>query len=185
MAKTRKKYADPLAAYFGHIREPDDVVLGAPGPAELGVLLVPDHRQVRADERQDDARYQQDMDDVEALDDLGARVIAAEQQEAEPGPDEGDRLDDGVADAHAGAGEQVVGQRVADEPFDDAQREQGDADRPVQLAGLAEGAGEEHPAQVHGDGGDEQQRAPVVNLAHHQAGPHVEADVAGSRRRPG
>ena len=48
---------------------------------------------------------------------------------------------------------------------------------PVDLAGPAERAGEEDAHEVDDDGGDEQQRGPVVDLAHHQAGPHVEAEV--------
>lgn len=40
----------------------------------------------------------------------------------------------------------------------------------VELSGLAEGPGEEDPAQVHDGGGDEHQGRPVMNLAHDQTG---------------
>ena len=33
--------------------------------------------------------------------------------------------------------------------------------------------------EVHDDGGDEEQGGPVVDLAHHQPGPGVEAEVEG------
>ena len=51
------------------------------------------------------------------------------------------------------------------------------ADHPVQLARLAERAGEEDPHHVHEHRGDEQHRRPVVHLPHQQAAAHVEGDV--------
>jgi len=42
------------------VADADDVVLGAAGPRELGVLLVPDPPDVQADERQQDAGQQED-----------------------------------------------------------------------------------------------------------------------------
>ena len=52
-----------------------------------------------------------------------------------------------------------------------------DADDPVELAGLAERPGEEHPGHVHGDGAEEDVGGPVVGLAHQQAGAHVEREA--------
>ena len=63
-------------------------------------------------------------------------------------PDDRYRQHDRVGDAQAGTRQQVVGQRVAGESFDDAEHEQQQADEPVELARLAERAGEEHPQHV-------------------------------------
>ena len=83
-----------------------------------------------------------------------------------------------------GAGQQVVGQRVAGEALDDAEHDQAEADQPVELARLAERAGEEHPEHVDRHRGDEQQRRPVVDLPDDQAAADVEGDVAASTRTP-
>ena len=48
------------------------------------------------------------------------------------------------------------------------------ADHPVDLAWPAERAGEEDAQQVDEDRAEEQQRRPVVDLSHHEAGAHVE-----------
>ena len=93
------------------------------------------------------------------------------------GPDEGDREQDRVADAQAGARHQVVGERVADEPVEDGQDQQRDADGPVQLPGLAEGPGEEDAGHVDDDRADEDVGRPVVHLAHQQAATHGEREV--------
>ena len=53
----------------------------------------------------------------------------------------------------------------------------GHADDPVELPGLAEGPGEEHPGHVHGDGAEEDVGGPVVGLADQQAGAHVEGQA--------
>ena len=118
---------------------------------------------------------------VEAADDVLARELAAEQQRRDPRADDRDRQRDRVGDAQTRARQLVVEQRVAGEPVEDGEDQQRHADHPVDLARPAERAGEEHAAQVHDDGGEEQQRRPVVDLAHHQPGPHVEAQV---ERRP-
>ena len=64
-------------------------------------------------------------------------------------PDEGHREQDRVRDANAGARDQVVGQGVAEEPVGDREYQQRETDGPVEFAGLAEGAGEEHARHVH------------------------------------
>jgi len=66
------------------------------------------------------------VDDVEALDDDVARERPTEQEEREVRPDDRDRQDDRVRDADAGARDQVVGERVAQEALDDAEGEQRD-----------------------------------------------------------
>ena len=50
------------------------------------------------------------------------------EERDEVAADDGDRLGDGVADAQAGARDEVVGQRVADEALEDGQDQHGDAD---------------------------------------------------------
>ena len=109
--------------------------------------------------------------------------LAAEQEERHVGADDRLRLQEAVGGADAGAGEQVVGERVAGEPFERAQEQQQRADRPVELARLAVRTGEEDPQQVDHHGGDEEHRGPVVDLPHQQAAADVERQP--QRRREG
>ena len=62
-------------------------------------------------------------------------------------------------------------------PLASAEQQQREADHPVELARPAERAGEEDAQQVHDDRAEEEQRRPVVDLAHHEPGAHVEADT--------
>ena len=110
--------------------------------------------------------------------------LAPEEQERDPRADDGHGQGDGVGDPQARARQQVVGQRVAAEAVEDDQHQQGHADDPVQLPGLAEGAGEEDAAQVDDDGGHEDERRPVVHLAEHEPGPDVEAEADRRLGRP-
>ena len=119
------------------------------------------------------------MDDVEPVQDVGAGEFAAEQQRRDPRARDRYRQRDGVGDAQTGAGELVVEERVAGEPVEDREDQQRHADHPVDLTRPAEGAREEDASEVHDDRGEEQQRGPVVDLAHRQAGAHVEAEVDG------
>ena len=105
------------------------------------------------------------------------RELAAERERREPRPDERHGQQRRVGDPGAGAGQQVVRQRVAREAFGDGEDEQPEADQPVQLARAAEGSGEEHAAEVEDDDGHERQRRPVVDLPHEQAGAHLEREV--------
>ena len=58
----------------------DDVVLAC-GPArELRVLLAHEDREVRAEQHGDERRDEQDVDDEEPGDDVGAGELAAEQR---------------------------------------------------------------------------------------------------------
>ena len=127
--------------------------------------------------RQDQARNQQHVDDVQPRNDDVARVRPAEQEERHVGADDRDALQHALEDPQAGAGQLVVGQRVAEKSLEQPQREQYDPDQPVDLARLAVGAGEEHPQHVNDDGDHEQVGGPVVDLPHQQPGPDVEADV--------
>ena len=117
------------------------------------------------------------MQGVEASHDVGARELAAEEEEGGPGADQGETLDHAVDDAQAVAREQVVGERVAGEALGHREDEQHEADHPVQLARLAERACEEHAQHVHADAGDEDERGPVVDLADQEATAEVERDV--------
>ena len=130
-----------------------------------------------ADQREDERGQQQDVQRVQAADDRRARELAAEEEERDPGADERDALDHAVDDAQAVAREQVVGERVAGEALGHGEDEQHEADHPVELARLAERAGEEDAQHVQADDGDEEQRGPVVDLAHEQAAADVERDV--------
>ncbi len=55
------KNAPDFTANTGMTRTPTTLCLGPAGAGELGVLLEPHQRHVRADERQHDARDQQDV----------------------------------------------------------------------------------------------------------------------------
>jgi hypothetical protein len=115
------------------------------------VLLVEHDEQVSRDQRQDQAWDQEHVQDVEPGDDRGTRELAAEQEVRDVGADDRDALGDALGDPQARAGELVVGERVAEQALDHAQREQHDADQPVDLTGLAVRAGEEHPEHVRHD----------------------------------
>ncbi len=160
-----------------HHRVADDVVVGLAGAGPLGVLLVHEQHHVGADERQQQPGDEQDVHGVQAGHDRVAGELAAEGEERDVAADHGDRLHQTVGDAKPGAGQQVVGQRVAGEALQDAQHQQQAADHPVDLARLAEGAGEEHAHHVHEHRRDEEVRRPVVHLPQQQAAAHVEGDV--------
>ena len=161
----------------------DDVALGAALARHLGVLLVHHQEQVRADQRQQQAGDQQHVDDVEPDHELGAGELPAEQEERQVRADHRDTHQHALGDPHAGAGQQVVRHRVAEEALEDAEGEQAQPDQPVGLARLAVGPGEEDPQQVAEDRGQEQVRRPVVDLPHEQAAAHVEADPQRGRVR--
>ena len=98
---------------------------------------------------------------------------------ASHGPDERDRQHDRVRDAQPGARQQVVGQRVAGEPVGDGRAAAG-VTPIIQLIsrGRRNAPVKKMRRRCTTIARDEQQRGPVVDLAHHQAGAHVEADVA-------
>ena len=85
-------------------RRTDDLLLGPARSWVLGVLLVPQDDEVRCDQRQQDARQQQDVQHVQARNDRLAGELTAEHEERQVSPDHRDReqhtLED--ADTHAG-----------------------------------------------------------------------------------
>ncbi len=174
-----------------HHAHAHDIGLGAPGARELRVLLEPHQRQVRTDERQDDARYQQDVQRVQPRDDdadravvsgTAAREVTAEQCPVQPRADNRNAHRDArECGAQAGSGQQVVGQRVSEEALEHGQYQQQRADHPVGLTGTPESAGEENAGQVDHDRSREKQCGPVVDLADEQTAAHLEADVEGGR----
>ena len=141
------------------------------------MLLVPEDRQVSGQQDGDQPRDEHDVHHEEARRDRLRRELAAEREKRQPRPEERHRQQHGVGDAQAGARQQVVGEGVAGEAVADGQQQQRHADDPVDLARPAEGAGEEHAADVHDDGGHEQQGSPVVDLADDEPGAHVEAQA--------
>ena len=164
-----------------HHRVADDVLVGAARAGPLGVLLVDEQHHVRPDEREQQPGDEQHVGDVEPGDDQVAGELAAEEEERHVGAHHRGGLDQPVGDAEPGARQQVVGQRVAGEPLQDAQQQQHAADQPVDLARLAEGSGDEHADEVDEHRRDEQHRCPVVHLPHQQTGTHVEGDVQRGR----
>ena len=173
----KKNHAPPLARKYGKNGWPIDVSLGVPLGRHLGVLLAEHDEQVRGDQRQQDAGNQQHVDDVHPRHDVVTGERPAEQEERQVGADDRDALQDALEDPQAGAGQLVVGQRVTEKSLDEPQREQRDPDQPVDLAGLAVGAGEEHPQHVDRERGHEQVGGPVVDLPHQQPAADIEADV--------
>ena len=178
-AEDDEEVATGLGGVHREHRVADDVLVGAAGAGPLGVLLVHEQQHVQPDEGEQDARDEQHVDDVQARDDHVARELATEHEERHVGAEDGRRLDQAVCDPQASAGEQVVGQRVAGEALDDAEQQEQQTDDVVELARLAERAGEEHSHHVHEHRGDEQHRRPVVHLPHQQAAAYVERDVQG------
>ena len=170
-------------AGLGHVdrqhREAHDVLLGPAGTGPLGVLVEDEQQHVGGDQGQDQPRDQQHVGDVEPRDDHLARELAAEEEERHVAADDRRGLHEAVRRAEAGAGEQVVGQRVAGESLQRPEEEQEASDHPVELARLAERPGHEDPDQVHEHAGDEDHRRPVVDLAHQQAAADLEGDVQG------
>jgi hypothetical protein len=172
-----EEQADRLGRERREQANADHVVLGPPGTRELGVLQLDQHQQVQRDQRQEKCREQEDVDDVEAADDLLADEVAVEHRPVRPRADHGNGQHDRRGDAQTRPREQVIRQRVAGETLEEGQHEQADADEPVRFARTTECAGEEDAQQVHDDGRDEQQRRPVVDLADEQTAPHVEGQV--------
>ena len=166
-----------FAMKIGYIGVPTTFFSVLPSPGELRVLLADEQEHVRAQQPHEDGGDQQHVDRVEARDHRGSRERAAEEERREVRADQGDRQGDRVGDADAGARDEVVGQRVAQETLEDRQDQHQQPDGPVELAGLAERAGEEHPGHVDHDRADEDVAGPVVHLAHQQAAANREREV--------
>jgi hypothetical protein len=165
-----------LGDEIGVERLADDVPLGVSLGRHLRVLLVEHDEQVGADQRQQQAGDQQHVKDVHPRHDVVPGKRPAEQEERQVRADDGDPLQDALEDPQAGPGQLIVGQRVAEQALEQAEGKQPDADQPVDLAGLAVGAGEEHPEHVRQDRGHEQVGGPVVHLPDQQPAADVEAD---------
>jgi hypothetical protein len=111
--------------------------------------------------------------------DLVAGDLTPKEPEREMGAHHRDRLEHTLQQLQAPARQHVIRQDRAGPARGHAQREQGHPDQPGQPARPAERAGEEQPQQMQGHRRDEDQRGPVVDLAHQQAAAHVEAEVEG------
>jgi len=135
---------------------------------------------VRSQQADQDGRDDEHVDDVEAGDDhAAAREVTPEQEEGQVTTHHRYRLDNGEGDPDTGTRHQVVRKRVPQEAVENAQDEHEHADDPVELTGLAERTGKEHPGHVHGDGAEEDVGGPVMGLAHQKAGADVEREVDG------
>ena len=176
-AKDEHHEADCLDGEDRHDADTNDVVLGTARARELGVLLEPDEQQVSCDQREDDARHNQHVQDVEAIQHEVRREVATEDGPVHPGTDDRNTDDDGGHNAQTDAGEQVVRQGVPHEALDHAQEHQGDTDDPVRLTRATERAGEEDAHHVGEHRHHEHQRCPVVHLADEQAAADLERDV--------
>ncbi len=159
------------------------VAVGPAGGAPLGVLEVHHEEEVHGDEGEEHAGHEHHVHDVQPRDDGLAGEGAPPDEEAQVGAHDGDGHHDAVRRAQPGPRQQVVRQGVAAEALQQGEEEQRHAHHPVELAGSAEGAGEEDPEHVDADGGDEDERRPVVDLPDEQPAAHVEAQA--ERRRVG
>ena len=130
-----------------------------------------------AQEPDDEGGKDHDVEHEEAGNGGARGELATEEQEGEPFAADRDRQRDRVGDAQARSRQQVVEQRVPEEAVGDGEQEEGDTDDPVDLTRPPERPREEDATQVDDDGADEHERGPVVDLTHHQAGAHVEAEV--------
>src|SRR5713101_8699332 len=106
-----------------------------------------------------------------------ARIVARRHAQLRPeGPlvaEQGRRARHVGADGHRPDGELVPGQQVAGEGEQERQREEVDADHPVELARRLVAAGHEDPEHVQPDEDDHAVRRPAVHVAHD----HPEGDV--------
>ena len=182
-AEREEEEAAHLRHVDRHHRVAHDVAVRAARGRELRVLVDHHQHQVQHQQTDEDRGQQQDVQRVEATDDLVAGELAAEEQERRPGADERDALDHAVDDAEAVARQQVVGERVAGEALGHREDEEDEADDPVELARLAECTGEEDAQHVHADAGDEDERGPVVDLAYEQTAADVERQPQGRVER--
>ena len=163
-----------------HDPHANHVGLSAARAGELGVLLEPDQRQVNTDERQHDSGEEQNVHGVETGQQDRAGEVPAEDRPVHPGSHHRDaQCDRGQRGPDAGARQQVVGQRVAEESLEHRQDQQQRADHPVGLTRPAERTGEEDAGQVDHDRRSEQQCRPMVDLADEQSASHLKADVEG------
>ena len=132
---------------------------------------------MRADGTDEQRRQQHHVEDEQAADGELCRKLAAEDQVGDVGPHERDRHHRAITDAHAGARQQVVGQRIAGEPLGERQQDHYHADQPVQFTRPAKGAREKDAHHVGGDHRHEDERRPVMDLPEEQSGADVEADT--------
>ena len=143
-------------------------------------MLVNHHEhQVHHDENQHQSRKQQDVQCVQASDDVRTGEFASEKKEGNPRTDHRDGIHHAIDDSQPITREQVVGEGIAGKSFSHGQNEEHEADRPVELSRLAECSGEEHSQHVQSDGRNEQKSCPVVDLTHEKATANVERDVKG------
>ena len=162
----------------GYMGVPTTLSSVRPWPANWVCFCLHQQAQVATDQSQEYQRDDQDVEDEEAGDDDPvAGEVPPEDESGQVGPDHGDRQHDRVGDADTGTRDEVVGEGVAEEAFHDGQGQHGDADEPVELAGLAEGTGEEDPGHVDGDGPDEDVGRPVVHLADDETAADGEGEV--------
>ena len=141
-------------------------------------MLVDDEQHhVNRNQRDDKSGQEHDVQDVQTRNDVVPWEFATEQEVRNPGSHSWDCLDHSVDDSKTVTREQVVGERVAGESFGHRENEENESDDPVNLARLAERAREEDAQHVEPDSGHEQQRRPVVNLAHQQSASDVECEV--------
>ena len=141
------------------------------------MLLEPHHDEVGCDEAQDDARDNQHVQDVEAIQHQVGREVATENSPVQPGTNDRQTQDDGGHDAQTNTGEQVIREGVTEEALDHTQEDECATDNPVSLTRTAEGAGEEDAEHVGNHGHHEHECCPVVHLADEETAANLEGEV--------
>ena len=176
-ASNHHAHADSLSSEDRHNAHTNHVVLCTAWSRELGVLLEPNHNQVGCNQAKDDARNNQNVQDVETIQHQVRREVTAKDCPVQPGADNRQAQDDGGHDSQTNTGKQVVRQGVTKEALDHAQQDKCATDNPVCLTRTTECAGEEDAQHVRNHGHHEQQSCPVVHLAYEQATTNFEGDI--------
>ena len=163
----------------GECRHADDALLRmARAHPELRVVAADDQQQMQGEQNRNQDREQEDVRDVHpSLERRDPREGPAPDQHREARPDDRDRHHDPVCDRKPHPREQVVHERVAEEPLEQRQHQHPDPGVVDELTRLAERAREEDAHHVQDDCDDEHVGRPVVRLAHEQPGLDLERDV--------
>ena len=155
----------------------DDGAIRAHGSGIVGVILTPDDEEMDGDEHRDKRGYKKNMENVEARYGCVHRNGAAKEQLDQPRADEGNRQENGVANAQACAGKQIGTDGITEETVGKSEHEKSEADEPVNLAGTTVSGGEENAEEMGNDGADEDVGGPVMHLTHEKARTNLEAEM--------
>ncbi len=124
---------------------------------------------MHADECEQHAGYDEDVEGEEAGECVAGDDGAAEHEAYQWSADEGDAAEDGGSDAEAPVGVLIEAEDLAGEGHAKSEQEEEDADDPGEFAGELVGAEEEDLHHVDEDDGDHEVGAPAVHGAQEPA----------------